>query len=51
MITKQEYYRFSFGLKTVVCLQSGRCADAGKQAVSGVWVFVHGFEAIYGHHS
>lgn len=33
------------------CLQSRRCVDAGKQAISGVWVFVHGFEALYGHYS
>lgn len=35
----------------VFCLQSRRCVDAGKQAISGVWVFVHGFEALYGHYS
>lgn len=53
-MTKQEYYMFPLGLYdiyTVVCLQSRRCADAGKQAISGVWVFVHGFEALYGHYS
>lgn len=42
---------FLLGYINFFCLQSRRCVDAGKQAISGVWVFVHGFEALYGHYS